>query len=1021
MQAAAPKSVHPPVKTSFDNTMESSTTVNSASDRTNLTGYGAPPTTPMPADQERSRLPAFVQRPPEPPHRPSRAPAEEQGPNYEVVPEQYELPGQAVKSNRKLEEPHRSSPLSGHMTAKESPTNPPRNARNTQPHAPMPPSRPSKSSLLEPVHDASEKVNQYELPQPLNAVVAPAPEPRMESFGFSEDDIRAMSPAPLVSRISTPTGDDRLNLARDSPVGHSNTRPQSTSPTPGASRPTRTKVIGTLPSDQQPVEPSPLATVHEGNEGALQRKDSVKSQYGFEGESPNVAQKATPSPFTRKPPVEGPHPPSRPSKSSTTPSLLYEMPLSNSIVVPQETPPPPLRTSQPDTMEPSYYDEINELASSMPKAAAYKSIADIKQQQKQQQRSSQEDLSGDGVAPAPPVRPSKSTPVTLEAWEKLPTEVADPSLALTPIIPPMPRAPQRVSSIHSDEMIEAAKQQLANHFKHHDSSSPATPNTVTIKSWQESRGSSMGPAPEFIPAVHGLMIHTALQYHLEIGTGPPGVSIEFLHMFLQEHQHIYGFEYALTTRDVCERIIKPLTVNQQCAYFELYNRRRDNNGKPLIGVANVYVSHAWSCKFIEPIDVMEEHAKENPNTYFWLDLFVVSQHTSAVTPQWLVSSLRANIKTIGTVLAVMSPWDNPLPIKRTWCLWEMMTALSQEGAKLIMRMPTDQRLLLKDGMQSSDTNLVMSTIAEMSVDSSESTVGTDRIALFSAIANSFGFKNVDQRIKEQLREWYGTSIKEVSAHAFSRGTTQAEGNLLVHVGTLLQELNLLQDALRYYEKSARVFSDCMGQRHESTAISYGRIGDLYVLLQDFHKAIEYHEKALEIIVTTLGAAHFTTSQSYNNIANVYLSKGEHEKAIHFYQKSLKIKLDLLGVNQSTTASAYSNVGNAYFCKGDNEKALKYLRKALDIFRATVGPKHSSATNCISTIGSVHLSKGEYDKALAYFTEALEIRQETRGANHPSVAQSFISIAEVYDQKKKYKQAVENAASVCLLSFCACLL
>ena len=54
------------------------------------------------------------------------------------------------------------------------------------------------------------------------------------------------------------------------------------------------------------------------------------------------------------------------------------------------------------------------------------------------------------------------------------------------------------------------------------------------------------------------------------------------------------------------------------------------SGKPFVATATVYISHAWRYSFCEVVvDVMEGHAKDNPDSYFWFDLFTNDQNSVA--------------------------------------------------------------------------------------------------------------------------------------------------------------------------------------------------------------------------------------------------------------------------------------------------------------------------------------------------------------------------------------------------------
>ena len=93
--------------------------------------------------------------------------------------------------------------------------------------------------------------------------------------------------------------------------------------------------------------------------------------------------------------------------------------------------------------------------------------------------------------------------------------------------------------------------------------------------------------------------------------GPLGVSIEFIRKYIADNNINVA---TLTTTDVCNTILKPQTLDRKSAYIELVKGQKDGNGKPYVGPATVFVSHAWKYKFGEPVDVMEQHAKRTIQT-----------------------------------------------------------------------------------------------------------------------------------------------------------------------------------------------------------------------------------------------------------------------------------------------------------------------------------------------------------------------------------------------------------------------
>ena len=141
-----------------------------------------------------------------------------------------------------------------------------------------------------------------------------------------------------------------------------------------------------------------------------------------------------------------------------------------------------------------------------------------------------------------------------------------------------------------------------------------------------------------------------------------GVSLPFLKL-MRNHPR---FREEMTTTDFCNEIAMPDTKERKCAYIELYAGKKDEKGRLYVAPATAFVSHAWKYKFVLPYDVMEHH--DDPNAYFWFDVFINNQHTATSnTFKWWKTTFQQAIAKIGTVLLVMSPWNAPIPLTRVSC------------------------------------------------------------------------------------------------------------------------------------------------------------------------------------------------------------------------------------------------------------------------------------------------------------------------------------------------------------------
>lgn len=125
----------------------------------------------------------------------------------------------------------------------------------------------------------------------------------------------------------------------------------------------------------------------------------------------------------------------------------------------------------------------------------------------------------------------------------------------------------------------------------------------------------------------------------------------------------------LTTSQVAERYVMPMTKGAGCSYKESLAP-----GAMCAGTATVFASHAWSMEFDALIASLRSwcaQSADNSKAYVWLDVFVNNQHKAPSRPfSWWQTLFKDNVQRVRHTLLVLE-WDAPKPLHRSWCLWEM--------------------------------------------------------------------------------------------------------------------------------------------------------------------------------------------------------------------------------------------------------------------------------------------------------------------------------------------------------------
>jgi hypothetical protein len=70
-------------------------------------------------------------------------------------------------------------------------------------------------------------------------------------------------------------------------------------------------------------------------------------------------------------------------------------------------------------------------------------------------------------------------------------------------------------------------------------------------------------------------------------------------------------------------------------------------------------------------------------------MFVVNQHRQ-LPSEWWSGAFSAAITAIGHMLLVLQPWSEPVPLTRSWCLWEIFSVIEAGKELSVVLSPREQ-------------------------------------------------------------------------------------------------------------------------------------------------------------------------------------------------------------------------------------------------------------------------------------------------------------------------------------------
>lgn len=206
---------------------------------------------------------------------------------------------------------------------------------------------------------------------------------------------------------------------------------------------------------------------------------------------------------------------------------------------------------------------------------------------------------------------------------------------------------------------------------------------------------------------------------------------------------------SMTTDQVVTKWVKPATEADSGASWCAQNERAG-----FVGVADTFVSHAWAYPFLEVVDALEcweAETMEHIGAVYWFDAFANCQHTApARSHDWWSNVFKQAIKAIGRVVLVLQT-DDPIPLTRSWCLWEIACA-TEAGVAFDVALSAASVTRLRE-MLMHDSDSLLCRLSSIDLRLAQARAVSDRESINVAVEAGPGFDAVNATVVSLLRSW----------------------------------------------------------------------------------------------------------------------------------------------------------------------------------------------------------------------------------------------------------------------------
>lgn len=139
------------------------------------------------------------------------------------------------------------------------------------------------------------------------------------------------------------------------------------------------------------------------------------------------------------------------------------------------------------------------------------------------------------------------------------------------------------------------------------------------------------------------------------------------------------------------------------------------------------------------------------------------------------------VQTIGRILPLLAPWDAPLYVTRSWCLFELFTAIKNgRDVQIDIIVPPSQRVAFTNAMAAGNYTILEQALDKISSTNATASEAADLAAIQGFIQNLPGkFDALDETVRNHLRHWFeahGAVLSSSRVQALRRSLGSRSGS-----------------------------------------------------------------------------------------------------------------------------------------------------------------------------------------------------------------------------------------------------
>ncbi|KAF0693170.1 Aste57867_15828 [Aphanomyces stellatus] len=488
-------------------------------------------------------------------------------------------------------------------------------------------------------------------------------------------------------------------------------------------------------------------------------------------------------------------------------------------------------------------------------------------------------------------------------------------------------------------------------------------------------------------------------------TPPLGLTLGFFKHFVDLHGGRDVFQ-GLSTECVCNRFVKPFTKASQVSLVEHVRRHGLEDGDTYAKDATWFVSHAWSYLFLDVVDALDaffaDQGVAGDDIAVWFCMFNNNQHSDddAHGFHYWAGSFQLALVAIQNVVMVLSPWNNPTTLTRTWCVFEMYVA-SVTNARFEVAMGATQLDAFFADIQ--DANAFGKMLATIKSEASKTEVVTDRDGIVETLSRAkIKFADLDRMLLAVLQDWVSRTVQR-KFQASTEAKARAQWSTVM--GHLQCDQSLWAAAQTWFEKAVAIYRNEL--QGEDPAMWKALAYVAFATCKRNQPRLEWEplfDEALTNQQQQLGYEHDDTLTTMYLLGWQYIVHGEFERGMPLLTTCFEMRRRRFGADAEATLDVMNAIGMGHSKQANVAEAEAWTKECYDRRRRVLGDDHPNTMSSAYNLALEYSKGGKLDSATAMFDCVYKTRCRVLGPDHDQTWSAYSRVGNLHRLQGQYDRA-----------------